>query len=222
MTDASTLRLAWRRGGGAEVDEHCTVDRRTAGVGLTGTVLGAEDGIPVRVEYSVRTDLDGFTTEVHVLDVRGFQRRAVALTRDVQGNWTVDGDPAPALQGCTDVDLGCSPSTNALPIRRLSLAAGESSTVQVAWLRFPQLTVARMDQSYARLDADRYRYASGGFAAELTVDEDGFVVEYDEWHRTALGSRRGHPPGLAWRGRPTRVGRPAVDAGYLQGRPKRR
>ena len=95
------------------------------------------------------------------------------------------GARRPSLEGCTDVDLGFSPSTNALPIRRLALQVGQSRTVQVAWLRFPQLTVARTVQTYTRLDTTRYRYASGDFEADLTVDDDGFVVDYDEWRRTA-------------------------------------
>jgi uncharacterized protein len=185
MTDLGAWRLVWRRSGSVGVDEHCTVDGHGGRLSLTGTVLGAEDGVPVRVEYSVLTDPDGFTTEVHVTDVRGFRSRAIALTRDAQGTWAVDGEQVPALEGCTDVDLGCSPSTNTLPIRRLGLQVGESCTIQVAWLRFPQLAAASTAQMYARLDATRYRYASGDFEAELTVDDDGFVVEYDEWRRTA-------------------------------------
>jgi hypothetical protein len=190
MTDPSTRRLAWRCSGRAEVDEHCTVDRHAAGLSLKGIVLGAEDHVPVHVEYTVLTDAEGLTTEVHVTDLRGFQSRATTLTRDAQGSWTVDGGQVPALEACTDIDLGCSPSTNALPIRRLALDVGESHTVQVAWLRFPQLTVARTVQTYARLDATRYRYASSDFEAELTVDHDGFVVDYDEWRRTATAAPR--------------------------------
>jgi hypothetical protein len=171
-----------------EVDEHCTVDLRGVGLSLTGTVLGAADGIPVRVEYTVLTDAHGLTTEVHVTDLRGFRSRATVLARDGRGGWTVDGHLDRTLEGCTDVDLGCSPSTNALPIRRLRLARGESRTIQVAWLRFPQLTVAKMAQTYTRLDTTRYRYASGDFESDLTIDNEGFVVEYDDWRRPGIDS----------------------------------
>jgi hypothetical protein len=190
MSVPSVRRLAWRRSGRVEVDEHCTVYQHAAGLSLKGTVLGAEDGLPVRVEYTVLTDADGLTTEVHVTDLRGFRSRATTLTRDARGSWTLDGGQAPSLEGCTDIDLGCSPSTNALPIRRLALDVGESRTVVVAWLRFPQLTVVRTVQIYARLDTTRYRYASGDFEAELSVDHDGFVVDYDEWRRTATAAPR--------------------------------
>ena len=94
----------------------------------------------------------------------------------------------PTLEGCTDVDLGCSPSTNTLPIRRLSLAVGASQTIQAAWVRFPELTVTSGTQTYTRLDESTYRYESGTFSAELVVDEDGLVASYAVWRRTATAT----------------------------------
>ena len=75
MNVPSTRRLAWRRSGRVEVDEHCTVDRLAAGLSLTGIVLGSEDDIPVHVEYTVLTDAEGLTTEVHVTELCGFRSR---------------------------------------------------------------------------------------------------------------------------------------------------
>src|SRR6478752_2249969 len=66
--------------------------------------------------------------------------------------WTVDGAPARALSGCSDVDLGCSPSTNTLPIRRLRLAIGASHSIKAAWIRFPELQIVKAEQTYTRLD----------------------------------------------------------------------
>lgn len=157
---------------------------RDSGISLVGTVLGAETGLPVRIEYRVLTDRSGLTTAAHVRDLRGFETRTVVLERTAKGAWTVDGAPARGLRGCTDVDLGCSPSTNTLPIRRLRLAIGAERTIQAAWVRFPELTVVKAAQSYTRLDEYTYRYTSGDFSAELTVDDDGLVGEYAVWRRT--------------------------------------
>ena len=41
-------------------------------------------------------------------------------------------------------------------------------------------------QTYTRLDECTYRYASGTFEAELTVDDDGLVTPYAEWRRTGF------------------------------------
>ena len=181
----TTRRVAWRRSDEVATDEHCTLTLRDGGLSLVGTVLGAEGGVPVRIEYRALADGDGLTTAAHVRDLRGFDARTIALERDAKGNWSVDGERVRALKGCTDVDLGCSPSTNTLPIRRLRLAIGASRTIQAAWVRFPELTIVKAAQTYARLDEFTYRYSSGDFAAELTVDDDGLVASYAEWQRTA-------------------------------------
>ena len=160
--------------------------RRDTGVALVGTVLGAEAGIPVRTEYRVFSDGAGFTSAVHVRDLRGFEQRTLTLARDAKGNWRIDERPDRSLRGCTDVDLGCSPSTNTLPIRRLGLRVGASKTIQAAWVRFPELTVHKVAQTYTRLDEATFRYASGTFEAELTVDDAGLVTDYAVWRRTAV------------------------------------
>ena len=185
--------MAWRRSDEVETDEHCTLAVRPVGLSLIGTVLGADGGAPVRIEYRVFADPIGLTTAAHVRDIRGFATRTVTLERDSKGGWTVDGAIARGLKGCTDVDLGCSPSTNTLPIRRLRLAIGQAQTIQAAWLRFPELVVVKSAQTYTRLDESTYRYSSGTYEAELTVDVDGLVVTYAEWRRTGAATSRDSP-----------------------------
>jgi uncharacterized protein len=187
----STRRVAWRRSDEVQTDEHCTLTQRDTGLSLVGTVLGAEDSAPVRIEYRVLTDADGMTTAAHVRDLRGFEQRTLTLERDAKGNWTVDGAKVRGLKGATDVDLGCSPSTNTLPIRRLHLGVGASKTIKAAWVRFPELTVVKADQTYTRLDEFTYRYASGDFEAELTVDDENLVAAYAEWARTGVAIGQG-------------------------------
>jgi len=191
----TTRRVAWRRWDDVRVDEVCTLTVRDSGLSLVGTVLGAEGGLPVRIEYRVLTDATGLTTAAHIRDMRGFEQRTLALLRDPKGGWTVDGVGVRGLKGCTDVDLGCSPSTNTLPVRRLRIAVGASLTIQAAWVRFPELTVTKAAQTYTRLDEFTYRYASGTFSAELVVDDEGLVTEYAEWRRSgvALGPDPAEP-----------------------------
>jgi len=182
----TTRRVAWRRSDEVAADEHCTVSVRDNGLSLVGTVLGAEGGVPVRIEYRVLADAAGTTTAVHVRDLRGFAQRTLTLTRDAKGGWTVDGRPDRKLKGCLDVDLGCTPATNTLPIRRLRLGIGGSQTIQAAWVTFPDLAVRKTKQTYSRIDEFTYRYESGDFSAELVVDDDGVVASYADWQRTAV------------------------------------
>ena len=110
--------------------------------------------------------------------------RELAIEADGLGRWMVDGKERSDLYGCTDVDIGVTPSTNTLPIRRLAeMAAGEAEQVRAAWVRFPELTVQVLDQVYNRLGIDRWLYRSGNdFQAELLVDELGVVIAYGEDH----------------------------------------
>ena len=89
-----------------------------------------------------------------------------------------------------DVDLGWSPSTNTLPVRRLQLAVGERRDLTAAWVRFPQLAVQPLPQSYTRTGERTWLYESRGaaFRAALEVDEQGLVVDYEGlWRRIAAG-----------------------------------
>jgi hypothetical protein len=183
----TTRRVAWRRVDEVETDEWCTLIVRPTGATLVGTVIGAQAGQPVRIEYRVLTNASGLTTAVHVRQWHGFEQRQMTLDRNEKGAWTRDGEAVRQLKGCTDVDLEFSPATNTLPIRRLRLAVGASEAIQAAWVRFPGLTVEKSGQRYTRTDDEgTYRYASGSFESDLTVDEDGLVYGYAVWRRTGI------------------------------------
>jgi hypothetical protein len=109
-------------------------------------------------------------------------------------------DEPMALHGLTDVDLGITPATNTLPIRRLDPAIGESVAVTAAWVRFPELTVESLPQTYTRLAERRYRYesAGGAFVAAIEVDDLGLVIAYEGgWRRVAASPDHGGPSPIA-------------------------
>ncbi|NUS34077.1 MAG: hypothetical protein HOQ17_13565 [Gemmatimonadaceae bacterium] len=156
---------------------------------LRGLALLAYEGQPCRLEYRIGCDAGWCTRTVRVHGQIGDRPVMRELTRSAQGEWEVDGRLVAALRNCIDVDLGFSPSTNLLPIRRLSLAVGARAAVRAAWVRFPTLAPELLEQTYTRLAADRYRYesAGGGFRRDLTVSDDGWVTEYpDFWRAEAM------------------------------------
>jgi hypothetical protein len=169
--------------GGAD---RCTLEAGTAGFRLRGVALLVDDGAPVELRYSV--DGDGFwrTRRVDVVVVWPDRLVELPLEADAVGNWTLGGRRLGAVEGCIDVDLGFTPATNTLPIRRLQLEIGERATVGAAWVRWPELTVEHAEQGYERLAADRYRFTLGEFSADLTVDELGLVLDYPSlWRAVA-------------------------------------
>jgi hypothetical protein len=104
----------------------------------------------------------------------------VKVEADGSHRWRLNGAETAAVEGCIDVDLNFSPSTNLLPIRRLDLAVGQSAEVRAAWLRFPSFNLEPLQQSYRRIDETAYRYESAGgtFVRDLQVAESGLVLQY--------------------------------------------
>jgi hypothetical protein len=104
------------------------------------------------------------------------------LSSDGSGAWLDGrGQPRHDLAGALDVDITATPFTNTLPIRRLGLREGESSTIVAVYVSLPELTVTTNRQRYTCLEPDRrYRYESvdSDFTSELEVDGDGLVVTY--------------------------------------------
>jgi hypothetical protein len=85
------------------------------------------------------------------------------------------------LNPALDVDLGFTPLTNTLPIRRLGLLdapVGASRAVVVAWVLVPSLAVVESSQTYQNLGDHQVRFVSGSFSADLDVDEQGYVRHY--------------------------------------------
>jgi uncharacterized protein len=158
---------------------------------LAGTALFAYRQQPCRLDYEIECDMLWGTRDVTVRGQIGEAPVSLVLSCDGEGAWCADGTARPAVQGCIDIDLGFSPSTNLLPIRRLKLPIGARAQVRAAWIRFPELTLEVLEQSYTRLTELTYRYESAGgeFTRELTVNAHGFVVNYPGvWRDESLGA----------------------------------
>ena len=200
--------LLW--GGTDEWRAECaSVDLGSNGITATGTQLGA-DPLPYRADYELDAG-DGFVTRSFLVEVtgEGWGRR-IHLERDDGGGWSCDTDAsgdvelsapgcdAAALDGALDCDLGLSPLTNYMPVRRHRLhEGGRRSDFLMAWVSMPDLGLYASRQRYEHVRRDVHgavvRYLDlgrhEGFTAELELDGDGFVVNYP-----GLAQRRGVGP----------------------------
>ena len=155
---------------------------------LRGTILHLHDDRPIEVRYSIECD-SGWHTVNAKIEVRDDTRERSLQIETNDGRWTANGDPQRQLDGCVDIDLGWSPSTNTLPIRRLNLAQGAGSGLVVAaWVEFPELVLEPLPQEYRRVSDRAYRYSSrsGTFTADLAVDQHGLVDEYKGFWKRVL------------------------------------
>ena len=171
--------LLWRR---IDAPGHDCVRlvRRVDGWELTGTAVFAEDGVPARLDYIVSCDVAWHTQSAEVRGLVGTRDVHLIVTVDDERRWYLNREPCPAVAGCIDIDLGFTPATNALPIRRLSLDAGASAAVDAAWLPFPTLAFEVLPQVYRRTADRTYRYEShgGAFTRDLQVNAVGLVTSY--------------------------------------------
>lgn len=185
MTEAILWRGIDRPG-----HEYCAVYREDERWLVQGAALFIHDDEACSLDYVITCDAQWRSQTAHVSGWIANEPVRIDLNVDQDRRWWLNSVEQPAVQGCTDVDLNFSPSTNLLPIRRLNLAVGQEARVSAAWLLFPSLKLERLDQVYRRLGENSYRYESndGEFTAELTVNSFGLVTSYPElWEE-----ERGH------------------------------
>ena len=165
--------------------ERCTLAETADGARLSGTVLVPLEGRPSEIRYTVLCGRDWRTRSAEVEVLGADAPRRMRMVADA-GRWTLNGAPLAGCDGLIDIDLGFSPCTNTLPIRRLGLGIGDRADVTAVWMRYPTLDVLTLPQAYTRIGENRYRYESRGgeFVAELAVDDVGLVTTYGEYWRT--------------------------------------
>lgn len=171
--------LLWRR---LDTPGHdaCRLDRNDVAWQIDGAaVFRHGDGRIAHLHYRVRCD-----RHWHTLwgTVRGWLGDATVDLSVVHGRagWTLNDRPVPDLSHCVDLDLGFSPASNLLQLRRLHLAEGESADVPVAWLDIGDASLSLLEQRYECAGPQRYAYTAPRFdySAELQADAHGFVHDY--------------------------------------------
>ena len=185
MSDHATLAAAWRHRDAADGFEVLFLEASPdGGRRLTGHVAAVEDGVAWAVRYEIEVDAAWRTRRARIRTRTLHATADITVEADGEGRWRVDGAPAPALDGCLDVDLEASAATNAFPVGRLGLAVGAAAGAPAAYVRVLDPVVGRLEQRYERIaddgDRRRYRYASPafGFEAVLAYDAAGLVVDY--------------------------------------------
>jgi hypothetical protein len=151
-----------------------------------GTILTLAGNGAAEARYEIVCDRSFRTKRANVSVREATGERSLQITTE-DGQWFENGRENHAVKGAIDIDLGWSPSTNTLPIKRLKLEIGQTSGEFIAaWVRFPDLTLQPLPQEYVRLSDRQYRYSSrsGAFVANLLVDEDDVVLDYEGfWQR---------------------------------------
>lgn len=174
------------------------VDLASDGVTARGTQLGV-DPVPYRLDYRLEAG-DRFVTRRLEVEVTGAGwARRLDLRHDGGGIWVCQADeegnadlpPAggdvEAVAGALDCDLGRSPMTNLMPVRRHGLHERPGSVdFLMAWVSVPDLGLHSSHQRYEHRRRHpqgavvRYVGAHRSFVGDLELDQDGLVVVYPQ------------------------------------------
>ncbi len=179
--------------------EYADITVSPKGLSARGCQIGVEPE-PYVVGYQVHCD-DRLVVSTFEADSRtrtGGRRVRLFRNGDEWYAWRLDEhgqqDNGPLkstgeLPRVLDVDLGYSPVFNSTPVLRdgLHRPGAEAHDYLMAWVSVPDLTVSLSPQRYEPLARDgdrsviRYTSLDSGFTARIWFDDDGFVVEYEDF-----------------------------------------
>lgn len=177
-----SFEVSWRRLDGLG-REQARLEKFDLGYGLSGVLEIGEEGTLSSFRYSIECDEQFCTRVVRVEGEHSGRPFFLGLEADGLGRFGRKGVPAPEFDGVFDIDLGFTPFTNTLAIRRLNLEVGQSAQVRCAWLRYPELHLEVLEQTYEREGPHLYRYQAlidgETFSAHLETDQLGVVLDYE-------------------------------------------
>jgi hypothetical protein len=148
-----------------------------------GRIVAAEtDSNPAfAAYYDLLTDETGATKRLGMTVTLAERERQLVVARDDENVWLITdhrGDSRAAYEGALDVDVVYSPFFNTLPIRRIGLHERiDSVAVPTVYVNLPDMSVTAAMVSYSNM-AEGMKVLSPVSDTTLTVDADGFIVDY--------------------------------------------
>jgi uncharacterized protein len=160
--------------------DSCRLFKLANGWRLSGAAVFWDAGRPCHFQYEVAVDATWRTRSASVSGYLGSKPVQLRIRSARNGGWRVGTELQENIAGCVDVDLGFTPATNLIPLRRLSLRVGESAEAPAAYLEFPRMRWVNLPQSYRRISRRAYEYESptAGYAGTLEVSPIGAIIHY--------------------------------------------
>ncbi|WP_167484045.1 putative glycolipid-binding domain-containing protein [Mesorhizobium tamadayense] len=180
--------ILWRRLD-QEGHDGCLLAKTGDGWSLKGQAVFLQGGAPCGISYEIHCDAGWRTRAACVAGFLGGDALHYRIEKLGDGGWMLNGREQTQVADLVDLDLGFTPASNLLPIRRLDRRPGISTPAPAAYLAFPELRLERLDQTYRRLDDTRCAYAAPKFGYDevLEISPSVLVADYPGlWRAVAL------------------------------------
>jgi hypothetical protein len=160
--------------------DSCRLFKLANGWRLTGAAIFCDNHRPCHLQYDVAADGAWKTRNAKISGYIG--RKAVDLRIVSVGaaRWKLNKVLCRSVAGCVDVDLGFTPATNLIALRRLALKVGQRAEAPAAYLQFPEMRLVILPQSYLRIGNTEYEYEAPtvGYSGTLQVLPSGAMNRY--------------------------------------------
>ncbi len=153
------------------------IDIASQGVTVSSTLVDGGEK-PFSLRYVWTLDPEWRTRTLRIEHMDG-EDRWLTIERAGDASWRIDRQPAPHLEGCSELDLSATPFCNGLALRLL----GRDGECDAADISAETMTVTPSRQRYEKISNTHWRYidlgVDHGFTAALELDEDGLVARYE-------------------------------------------
>jgi hypothetical protein len=158
----------------------CSLFRLASGWRLSGMAVFREQRKTCHFNYDVTTDGAWKTREARVSGYVGRRKVELRIRPGRNGHWRINDQVRKGMTDCIDVDLGFTPATNQIAVRRLALRVGERAEAPAAYVQFPRTNIVRLPQVYRRTGRTTYFYESptASYSGTLRVLPSGAVRDY--------------------------------------------
>jgi hypothetical protein len=158
----------------------CRLFKLANGWRLTGAAIFWDNSKPCHIEYDVAVDVGWKTRLAKVSGYIGKKVLDLHIASAAAARWKLNGVLTKSVTGCVDVDLGFTPATNLIAIRRLALKVGQGAEAPAAYLQFPEMRLVKLPQNYFRIGRSEYEYEAPtvNYSGTLQVLPSGAVSRY--------------------------------------------
>jgi uncharacterized protein len=179
--------------------DSCRLFRSPEGWLLRGAAVFVDNKRHCHLNYELVADSAWKTRRAEVCGFVGSNAVKLRIRSSSRLRWFTDGVEQEKVAGCMDLDLGFTPATNLIAIRRLALKVGQSAQAPAAYLAFPKMRLERLEQSYHRTGPTTFEYTAPrfGYAGTLEVGASGAVASYPGLFEQVLPSKKRVQPSAA-------------------------